>query len=81
MNKITLRYGKALTLATALAGALALGGCAHGPSHRQLGIGAGAVAGGAVGNVLFGGPVGTIGGAAAGALIGNEMTSGGGRRH
>ncbi len=40
------------------------------------------VAGGAVGNVLFGGPVGTIGGAAAGALIGNELTKGGYRhRH
>ncbi|MBV8249484.1 MAG: hypothetical protein JO200_13650 [Comamonas sp.] len=76
MNKITVRYGKALTLTAALVGAMALGGCAHGPSNRQLGIGAGAVAGGAVGNVLFGGPIGTIGGAAAGALIGNEMTSG-----
>lgn len=80
MKNITMRYGKALTLAAALTGALALGGCAHGPSNRQLGIGAGAVAGGAVGNVLFGGPVGTIGGAAAGALIGNEMTRGGHRR-
>ncbi len=84
MQKNTIRYGKALTLAAALVGALALGGCAHGPSRQQVGIGAGAVAGGAVGNVLFGGPVGTIGGAAAGALIGNEMTRGGrghGHRH
>ena len=82
MNKITTRYGKALTLAAALTGALAVGGCAHGPSNRQLGIGAGAVAGGAVGNVLFGGPIGTIGGAAAGALVGNELTKGGrGHRH
>ena len=43
MNKITTRYGKALTLAVALTGALALGGCAHGPSRQQVGIGAGAV--------------------------------------
>ena len=81
MNKISMRYGKALILASAITGALALGGCAHGPSNRQLGIGAGAVAGGAVGNMLFGGPVGTVGGAAAGALLGNELSSGGrGRR-
>ena len=82
MKTFTMRYGKALTLAAALTGALALGGCAHGPSRQQVGIGAGAVAGGAVGNDLFGGPVGTIGGAAAGALIGNELTKGGHRhRH
>ena len=82
MNKITTRYGKALTLAVALTGALALGGSAPGPSRQQVGIGAGAVAGGAVGNMLFGGPVGTVGGAAAGALIGNELTRGGHRhRH
>ena len=81
MNKISMRYGKALILASAITGALALGGCAHGPSNRQLGIGAGAVAGGAVGNMLFGGPVGTVGGAAAGALLGHELSSGGrGRR-
>ena len=81
MNKISMRYGKALILASAITGALALAGCAHGPSNRQLGIGAGAVAGGAVGNMLFGGPVGTVGGAAAGALLGNELSSGGrGRR-
>ena len=81
MNKISMRYGKALILASAITVALALGGCAHGPSNRQLGIGAGAVAGGAVGNMLFGGPVGTVGGAAAGALLGNELSSGGrGRR-
>lgn len=80
MNKISMRYGKALILASAITGALALSGCAHGPSNRQLGIGAGAVAGGAVGNMLFGGPVGTVGGAAAGALLGNELSSGGRRR-
>ena len=81
MKTFTMRYGKALTLAAALTGALALGGCAHGPSRQQVGIGAGAVAGGAVGNMLFGGPVGTVGGAAAGALLGNELTRGGGRGH
>ena len=46
-------------------------GCASHPSNRQVGTGVGAVAGGLVGNAVFGGPVGTIGGAAAGALIGN----------
>lgn len=74
MIKNTLKTGKVLVLAAAAASTLALTGCAHGPSHRQLGIGAGAVAGGVAGNVLFGGPVGTIGGAAAGALVGNELT-------
>ncbi len=77
MIKNTLKTGKTLLLAATVAGTLALAGCAHGPSNRQLGIGAGAVAGGVAGNVLFGGPVGTIGGAAAGALVGNELT----RRH
>ena len=81
MNKITKRYGKALTLAVALTGALALGGCAHGPSRQHVGLGAGAGAGGAVGHMRVGGPVGPGGGAAAGALLGNELTRGGGRGH
>lgn len=64
--------------------ALTMAGCAHHPSNSQIGTGVGAVAGGVVGNAVFGGPVGTIGGAAAGALLGNEIgknSNRGGRRH
>ncbi|OJW87176.1 MAG: osmotically inducible lipoprotein OsmB [Alicycliphilus sp. 69-12] len=64
---------RALTVATALAGALALDGCAHHPTNAQVGTGVGAVAGGLVGNAVFGSTLGTVGGAAAGALIGNEV--------
>ena len=59
--------------ALALAYALALGGCASNPSNAQIGTGVGAVAGGVVGDALFGNTLGTVGGAAAGALIGNEV--------
>ena len=64
---------RALTVAATLAGALALAGCAHHPSNAQIGTGVGAVAGGLVGNAVFGSTLGTVGGAAAGALIGNEV--------
>lgn len=64
---------RALTVAAALVGGLALGGCAHRPSNAQIGTGVGAVAGGLVGNAVFGSTLGTVGGAAAGALIGNEV--------
>ena len=64
---------RALGIAAALLGALALGGCAHRPSNAQIGTGVGAVAGGLVGNAVFGSTLGTVGGAAAGALIGNEV--------
>lgn len=57
----------------AIAGLLALGGCATSPTNAQIGTGAGAVLGGVAGNALFGNTVGTVGGAAAGALIGNEV--------
>ena len=62
-----------ILLATSCTAALALGGCASNPTSAQIGTGVGAVAGGAIGNAAFGGPVGTIGGAAAGALIGHEI--------
>ncbi|MBO9677835.1 glycine zipper 2TM domain-containing protein [Paenacidovorax monticola] len=62
-----------LCLAAATAAALALGGCATRPTNAQIGTGVGAVAGGVVGNALFGNTLGTVGGAAAGALIGNEV--------
>ena len=70
-------------LITAVVGAFALGGCAHRPpSNAQVGTGVGAVAGGLLGNAVFGSTLGTVGGAAAGALIGNEVgkNNDGGRR-
>ncbi len=61
-------------LITAVVGAFALGGCAHRPpSNAQVGTGVGAVAGGLLGNAVFGSTLGTVGGAAAGALIGNQV--------
>ena len=75
---------RTLALTTLTLAAFGLAGCAHHPSNSQIGTGVGAVAGGVVGNALFGGPVGTIGGAAAGALIGNEVgktSDRGGRRY
>jgi len=62
-----------LLLSVAAASLIALTGCATNPTNAQIGTGVGAVAGGVVGNAVFGGPLGTIGGAAAGALIGNEV--------
>lgn len=61
-------------LIVAVVGAFALGGCAHRPpSNAQVGTGVGAVAGGLLGNAVFGSTLGTVGGAAAGALIGNQV--------
>ena len=60
-------------IATLLGSALMLGGCAHRPNNAQLGTGVGAVAGGFLGDALFGSTLGTVGGAAAVALIGNQM--------
>ena len=61
-------------LIAAVVGAFALGGCAHRPpSNAQVGTGVGAVAGGLLGNAVFGTTLGTVGGAAAGALIGNQV--------
>ena len=60
-------------LIAAVVGAFTLGGCAHHPSNAQIGTGVGAVAGGFLGDAVFGSTLGTVGGAAAGALIGNQM--------
>ncbi len=61
-------------LVAAVVGAFALGGCAHRPpSNAQVGTGVGAVAGGLLGNAVFGSTLGTVGGAAAGGLIGNQV--------
>ena len=57
-------------LGAALLACAALTGCAN---NQQLGTGAGAAAGGLLGNTVFGGTLGTLGGAAAGAVIGNEV--------
>ncbi|MGN1057629.1 MAG: glycine zipper 2TM domain-containing protein [Comamonas sp.] len=74
---------KVWILAATLGTALTLGGCAHHPSNAQVGTGVGAVAGGLLGDAVFGSTLGTVGGAAAGALIGNQVgknSDGGPRR-
>lgn len=63
-----------LLISIAAASLIALTGCANPPTNLQVGTGVGAVAGGLVGNAVFGGVLGTVGGAAAGALIGNEVS-------
>jgi osmotically inducible lipoprotein OsmB len=62
-----------LILSTAAVALITLGGCSTNPTNAQIGTGVGAVAGGLVGNAVFGSTLGTVGGAAAGALIGNEV--------
>ena len=62
-----------LLITALLGGVLALGGCAHKPNNAQIGTGVGAVAGGLVGDAVFGSTLGTVGGAAAGALLGNQV--------
>ena len=45
------------------------------PTRQQVGIGTGAVVGGAAGHLITGGSTaGTVGGAAVGGLVGNEMS-------
>lgn len=65
-----------LFISMAAAGLIALTGCGTRPTNAQLGTGVGAVAGGMLGNAVFGSTLGTVGGAAAGALIGNELNKG-----
>lgn len=60
-------------LIAAVVAAFTLVGCAHRPNNAQIGTGVGAVAGGLLGDAVFGSTLGTVGGAAAGALIGNQM--------
>lgn len=72
MNKPQNRI-RHLALVSGLTMALALAGCSTPPTTQQVGTGVGAVAGGAVGHVLFGSTLGTVGSAAAGALIGSEV--------
>lgn len=47
---------KTLILGTTLALALGLAGCAHRPSNAQIGTGAGAVAGGLLGDAVLAPP-------------------------
>jgi len=58
--------------AAAVAAVVGLAGCAAGP-NQQLGIGAGALGGAAVGHAIGGNTGSTVGGAAIGGLIGNEV--------
>ena len=60
-------------LSIAAASLIAVTGCASNPTNAQIGTGVGAVAGGVLGNAVFGSTLGTVGGAAAGAIIGNEV--------
>lgn len=53
--------------------AMALSACGT-PTRQQVGIGTGAVLGGAAGHAVTGGStVGTVGGAAVGGIIGSEV--------
>ena len=54
------------------ASVLSIAGCASGP-NQSVGIGAGAVGGALLGNVVGGNAASTLGGAAIGGLIGNEV--------
>lgn len=56
-----------------LACAALLAACSSTPTNQQVGTAVGAVGGGAVGNVIFGGTAATIGGAAVGAVVGSEV--------
>lgn len=67
MKRSTTSWMAAAALAAACLG---LSGCAN---NAQLGTGAGAVAGGLLGDAVLGGSLGTLGGAAAGAVIGNQI--------
>ncbi len=78
---MTARFTRTLAAAALIAGAVTLSGCAHRPTNSQIGTGVGAVAGGLVGNAVFGSTLGTVGGAAAGALIGNEVGRNNDRGH
>lgn len=62
-----------LLLSVAAACTIGLAGCSTSPTNGQIGTGVGAVAGGVLGNAVFGSTLGTVGGAAAGAVIGNEV--------
>lgn len=64
-----------IPIAGAAALAFTLSACDTSPTRQQVGIGTGAVVGGALGHVVTdGSTLGTVGGAAAGGLIGNEVT-------
>ena len=72
-EKVNNMNTKLILSTAAVAALIGLGGCSTNPTNAQIGTGVGAVAGGLVGNAVFGSTLGTVGGAAAGALIGNEV--------
>ena len=63
----------AITLGTVVLAISGLAGCANNPTNAQIGTGVGAVAGGVLGDAVFGSTLGTIGGAAAGGYFGNQV--------
>jgi osmotically inducible lipoprotein OsmB len=62
-----------LLMSVAATALITLTGCGSNPTNAQIGTATGAVLGGAAGNAVLGGTLGTVGGAAAGAVIGNEV--------
>jgi osmotically inducible lipoprotein OsmB len=69
MNKTNKIVTTTIKLAAAVALVSSLGACAN-MSRQQAHAGVGAAAGGALGYLVTGGPIGTVAGAAAGGLIG-----------
>ncbi len=63
----------AITLGTVVLAVSGLSACTTNPTNAQIGTGVGAVAGGVLGDAVFGSTLGTIGGAAAGAYFGNQV--------
>lgn len=63
----------AITIASVVLAVSGLSACSSNPTNAQLGTGIGAVAGGVLGDAVFGSTLGTIGGAAAGAYFGNQV--------
>lgn len=67
ISRVLLSLAAALTLGSSLAA------CGT-PSRQEVGIGTGAVLGGAAGHAVTGGStLGTVGGAAVGGVVGNEV--------
>jgi len=68
-----MKQRKLFSIAGALTLALTITACGT-PTRQQVGIGTGAVLGGAAGHAVTGGStLGTVGGAAVGGVIGNEV--------
>lgn len=72
VRKMTIMTTHRWMTAALAASVLSLAGCASGP-NQGVGIGAGAVGGALLGNIVGGNAASTLGGAAIGGLIGNEV--------